>query len=192
MRSKVIGITGTPASGKSTFASALSNKLGIENVIELGEVVQKMHFYTSYDRHYRAYVADIAALEKYIRKKCEEKGDIVIVGHLLADLNIRVDAMVVVRARLESLLNRMLKRGYSIAKIRENIAAEITDYFGNASAAKGIPTIEVLSEEDKNRAIKELSDFIKGKGANLHSRGLSYNRGSEFEKFIKGHPELGL
>ena len=194
LRQKItIGITGSPSAGKSRFAKIASKKLRISRVIEIGEIVREKGMYTNYDRKDRSYVADMGKLNGYLSAEIKKDGSLILVGHLLPDLDIMPDAMVVVRAGLEEMLSRMRARGYNKQKIRENIIAEITDYCGETSRAAGIPTIEVFSASDELRAIRTLRSMIGGKIEGIDA-GISTlgSRSAEFEGFVKRHSSLGL
>ena len=192
-RAVVIGITGTPSSGKSRLASIVAKELPGSRIIEIGEVVRKAGFHTSYDRKDRSFVANMAKLKAFLSEESKIGGTLVIVGHMLPDIGVSTDITIVVRARLEDLYSRMRRRGYPRGKIRENISAEMSDYCGETSRNEGMKTFEVCSKTDEKRLVALIRRMRKQQGriGELPAH-KTVNRGKEFESFVIAHPELGL
>lgn len=121
-----IGITGVPGSGKTTLAKDLA-KLYHLQYISINDIVIK---------HRLGKEVDVARLEKIVRKRLKGMDNFVIEGHLLVDLNTRLDKIILLRASYRALLRRYRRRNYSEWKIWENIAAEVLDYFSINLAGK--------------------------------------------------------
>ena len=192
-RAIVIGITGTPSSGKSRLASIIANELPGSRIIEIGEVVKRAGFHTSYDRRDKSYVANMRKLRAFLLKESRTGETLVIVGHMLPDTGVRTDLTVVVRASLENLYDRMVRRGYPKEKIKENISAEMSNYCGETASNNGMRTFEVYSKTDEKQlvaAIRKMQE-VHGNIVKL-PRPKMRSRGREFEKFIREHPGLGL
>ncbi len=125
MRPKLIIISGTPCTGKSTLAQALAKKLGYERL-------DLHHYYktisSGYNKKKQAYDIDKKKFIALAKKKLSstKKGLIVDshISHLLpAKL---VDFCIVLTcSNLKVLQKRLQKRKYSSEKIRENLDAEI-------------------------------------------------------------------
>ncbi len=128
MKQKVIALTGTPGTGKSSIARILKKK-GFA-VIDLNYEVRRRKLYSAYDRKRKTYVADMKKVGKFIKNilKTEKYRDkqIIIDSHLshLLPASI-IDAVIVLRCSPEALEKRLEKRGWNREKIRENIEAEI-------------------------------------------------------------------
>ena len=70
-------------------------------------------------------------MERKVREKIRElEGSIIVEGHLLADMDIDCDLVIVMRCPIDILEQRLVKRGYNQKKIKENIEAELIDYCG--------------------------------------------------------------
>jgi broad-specificity NMP kinase len=52
------------------------------------------------------------------------------VGHLVPEIKIKYDMIIVLRIGLKLLVERLEERGYQKEKIRENIVSESIDYCG--------------------------------------------------------------
>ena len=192
-RAIVIGITGTPSSGKSRLAAIIADELPGSRIIEIGDIARRPGFHTSYDRKDRSYVADMRKLKRFLDAESDNGGTLIIVGHMLQDIGVDTDLTIVVRASLEELYGRMARRGYPRDKIRENISAEMSDYCGETARNNGMKTFEVYSKTDEKRVIALVRRMHAQQGKlgkmprpNVRSRGV------EFEKFVMSHPELGL
>lgn len=154
---KVIIVTGSVASGKTTLAERLSKKLNFE-YLDVNKIINKIS--EGYDKKRKSKIIDVGKLNKYlireisIIKKTNKKlsiknintkknpiikktiknnkkiikNGIVIDSHLSHYLPKRyVDLCVVTKCDLKKLEKRLRKRGYSKEKIRENLDAEIFD-----------------------------------------------------------------
>ncbi len=113
-------ITGTPGTGKSTIASLLSKKTGIELISITGIIHKKMHLGPRHE-------VDIKKLAKHLRF-LRQKKDFVVEGHLACEMKLPVDQVIVLRTEPKILRKRMEKRGYGKLKIEENLMAEMLDY----------------------------------------------------------------
>ncbi len=124
-RARIVVITGTPGVGKTTLAKELVRK-GYERL--------DLHrFYTQisdkYDTRKQCYVIDYTKLVALVKKRLHEttaKG-LVVDSHVTHYLPAKlVDLCVVLCCSdLKVLKRRLQKRKYSVAKIQENLEAEI-------------------------------------------------------------------
>ena len=108
-----IGIAGVPGTGKTTISNILSEKLGIP-VIHQSDLFSGL-------------VSLKAVRTKFwwVLKKYE---DVIIEGHLLCDVKLPLDILIILRTRPDVLISRLEERGYSKEKIDENVLAEALDY----------------------------------------------------------------
>ena len=157
---RVIVITGTPASGKSTLARRLAKTLGNSELIEANEIVKDLHLYRK-----RSPEGEIIADMKELRNELERRirnsktGFVIIEGHLLCDIKIRGAVAIVIREHLKALLGRMKKRGYSAKKIEDNIVSEAIDYCGVNSLANYGSVNEIMGG---GKALDRIIGIIKG------------------------------
>ena len=167
MRKLVVAITGTPGTGKSTFAKRLSKELDSCRIIEINDVVERHKLYSRMDQ-FGSKIVDLKKLNRALKARIGEadEGVVLVVGHLVPDLDLDQDVTVVLRTGLETLVKRLEGRGYPKGKIRENLVAEATDYCGIVSGEKCASTYEAESELDRKRVIGyiyALSRRIKAK-----------------------------
>src|SRR3990170_2216803 len=124
-RPPVIGITGTPGTGKKSTGRIVADLLGYQ-FLELNRVAFETG--SVLDRREDDFEVDPKRLRRNILKRIEG-GGIVLSGHLLPYILKRgeVDFVAVLRCSPEDLEKRYVGRGYSDAKVRENVASEILD-----------------------------------------------------------------
>jgi adenylate kinase len=161
----VIAITGTPGSGKTSFAQSLSKETGIRP-IEVNDIVEAKGLFTGTDEH-GSKIVKMQELKKeikaLIKKEPPEARGVILVGHLLADLQLDYDITVVTRSNLKILVKRMEERGYNKEKLKENLVSESIDYCGVQAAEKSKETYEAESEADKARLSTYIRERLLGK-----------------------------
>ncbi len=121
--SKLIIITGTPGTGKSTLAKLIA-KLGYFR-LDLHHYYQQLS--TGYNRKKQSYDIDYEKFEKLVKEKLKEHPKIVLDSHIshLLPLNMVGSCIVLTCTDLKELKKRLQKRKYPLAKIRENLDSEI-------------------------------------------------------------------
>jgi len=119
----VIAVVGTPGTGKKTVAHHLSSSLQIDYLdlndvaVEKGAVVGKEG---------STYVVSTSKLRKILLPIIKGRR-LVLSGHLIPSVLKRneVELVILLRCAPEILEVRLASRGYSEAKIKENVAAEV-------------------------------------------------------------------
>ncbi len=112
----MIGLTGTPGTGKSTLSHELE-----ERGYPVTHMVDTIKPYIiDEDEERDTLVVDE---EAWAREFCRVEG--IVEGHLAQYLP--CDRIIVLRCRPDVLARRLQKRGYSEKKIRENVEAEALD-----------------------------------------------------------------
>jgi len=115
----IIGITGTPGTGK-TSASAL-----IGGVLDLNELIKTEGLYLGIDEARDSLIADMDAVYDRVCGIARGRGgNLVIEGHLSHHVS---DSAIVLRLAPDELERRLMARGYSKAKISENALSEAVD-----------------------------------------------------------------
>ena len=120
---KLIIISGTPGTGKTTLAIWLSKKLKIPR-LDLHDYYKQISM--GYDHSGKCYDIDIKKFEQLVRKKIKESALIVDthIAHLLP--RELVDLCIVTTcSNLKKLESRLKERKYSKKKVRENLDSEI-------------------------------------------------------------------
>lgn len=113
-----VALTGTPGTGKSTIAELVDAGFKVVHVNDL----IKDGYNLGMDEERNCLIADLPKLSKYVKAL---KGDVILEGHTAHLLP--VDTIIVLRASPASLRERLATRGWSEAKLKENIEAEALD-----------------------------------------------------------------
>jgi adenylate kinase len=113
-----IALTGTPGTGKSTVAPLVDEGF---RVLDLNALIKDRYNQGS-DPERKSLIADLDRLDEYVESL---EGDYIIEGHISHLLP--VDRIVVLRTAPGVLRERLAKRGWSKAKIEENLEAEALD-----------------------------------------------------------------
>ncbi|KAL0227693.1 hypothetical protein RCL1_003836 [Eukaryota sp. TZLM3-RCL] len=119
-------ITGCPGVGKSTVASLVADKTGLF-LINVGDVVKAERLYEEWDDELQTFILDEPALISYLEPKIEERGVIVDFHSPAVFSSDWFDLVVVLTCINDILYPRLEQRGYSEAKIQDNIEAEIME-----------------------------------------------------------------
>lgn len=123
---KVFIVTGTPGTGKTTFAKKLA-KTQKAAYIDVNVVIKENKFYQGYDGKLKTRIVNLGKVIKHLTKLIHSaKQNLVIDSHLSHYLSPRyVDTCYVTTCNLRTLKKRLIKRRYRQRKIRENLDAEI-------------------------------------------------------------------
>ena len=125
MNKKLLILTGTPGTGKSTLAKKLAGKLGFDR-LDLHHYYRQLS--VGYNRQKQCYDIDVKKLEKLVREKLSSsKKGLILDSHLahLLPKKLVTLCLVLTCSDLKQLQRRLKKRNYPPAKIRENLEAEI-------------------------------------------------------------------
>ncbi|HUY70224.1 MAG TPA: AAA family ATPase [Candidatus Baltobacteraceae bacterium] len=161
-----MAVTGTPGTGKSTFAKRLASRLRSAGaqpaLIEINDLVHKHKLYSGKDKS-GAKIVRIAPLNKMLAASIKKSdGVAVVVGHLVPELRINQKITVVTRLDLIALEKRLKARRYGIEKMRENLISEAVDYCGANSSRKGAEQYQVESTKEKDEVIRYILGVAKG------------------------------
>ncbi len=122
-------MTGTPGVGKTSVSRFLASKLGADLVI-LGELVKRENLISGVDEKRETLIVDTVKLSKRLKKIiADSQRDVIVDGHYSVDVVPAEDVhlVFVLRRNPDELRRLMENRGFSEAKIQENMAAEILD-----------------------------------------------------------------
>ncbi len=148
-----ITITGTPGTGKTSVARALSQKLGVP-LYSLSEIVEKHGLFSSYDEKREAYIVDIEKLINFFSDKKHFIAEGLVAHHIPSDL------CIVLRASPTEIEKRLKTRNYSKEKVKENVESELlaviaTEAFQEPKA----PTVCQIDTTD--RTIEEVVELVE-------------------------------
>jgi adenylate kinase len=164
-----VAVTGTPGTGKTTVARRLADDLGVKYV----NVTERVREGASagYDDERDAPVADIDALRDSVPE------DAVLDGHLSHRLD--PDFVVLLRCAPNVLRSRLEERGWSDAKVDENVEAESLDVTAAEALAVDAPafafdTTDTTVDETVDRVARAVEEREERTGVvdwSAHVRG---------------------
>lgn len=158
--SKLIIVTGTPGTGKTTVAMRLAKKGGFA-YIDVNAVIAKYLLSEGYDRKNKCKIVDVKKLGRAVLDLVKkEKIDVAIVDSHLSHYipASKVALCLVTKCNLKLLKQRMKRRAYSDAKIKENLECEIMDVCLSDADAAGHKTfvVETDSKIDHEKLINKI------------------------------------
>jgi len=158
---KVIAVTGTPGTGKTTLSKKLALKLGF-SYLDVNKIIKKYNLSEEYDKKRKTKIIDIKKLNKELIKEIKSiKNGLIIDSHLSHYLPKKnVDVCIVTKCNLKLLEKRLKKRRYSKLKIRENLDSEIFDICSNEAKEKGHKVLVVDTTKTVNMS-KILDSLLK-------------------------------
>ncbi len=122
-----IVITGTPGTGKSTYAKKLGQELDLP-VINITELLKERGLDTEWDDKRNCFLIDVVELGKILDELIHHDPDFILEGHLAHYLPPEhAERVIVTKCSLPELKKRLEERGYDAQKVRENLDCEIFD-----------------------------------------------------------------
>ncbi|WP_319509147.1 adenylate kinase family protein [uncultured Methanolobus sp.] len=156
----IIGITGTPGTGKTSVTKLLENDQ-LCQVIHLNELIREEKLYSEVDTERDCVVADMDLVYDRVLELHDKSYPVTIVdSHLSHHI---ADIVIVLRTSPAKLKERLEKRKYSVEKVRENLEAEALDII----LAEAVDWCEKVFELDTtegtmDRTFKDIWRIIKG------------------------------
>ena len=129
MTRRIIVVTGTPGTGKTTFARMLARHLNAE-YLPVGKFITRHHLFRRYDEKRRTKVVDMTKTSRRMRRLIKLSDHTIVVethhpeGIIANDL---ANVVFVLRCKPSILMRRLRRKKWSNEKIRENVMAEILD-----------------------------------------------------------------
>ena len=148
----IIGITGTPGTGKTSVCQSVQVPC-----LDLNSVIETEGLYTGVDPDRGSLIADLDRLGDYVRRMEATAGGrvLVIEGHLAHLL--RPEVAIVLRAQPSVLAARLKLKGFSAPKIQENLEAEVLDLI----LAEAVELCETVYEVDTSgKSVKEAASVV--------------------------------
>jgi len=125
----IIIVTGTPGTGKTTFAKALAKTIGA-NYVNVTRHVLKHKLYRGVDPERRTRIMDVPKTRASLKQELGTTHVLSVVDtHIPEEIISRgsVKQVFVLRCDPRILESRLRRKGWKASKIRENVLAEIVD-----------------------------------------------------------------
>lgn len=157
---RLIVITGTPGSGKTTIANAVASRIKGAELVHANDLIRSKHLFSSYSKD-GAMVVKLGALRKEIGRlrRSSRSRVLIIEGHVLCDISIPGATAIVVREHLSRIRERLARRGYSKKKINGNLVSEAIDYCGVNSLINYERTVELMNSR---ASISRIAGIVNG------------------------------
>jgi len=123
-------VTGTPSTGKTSFALKLSLFFYF-NYFNINTLAYYSHSYKYYDKKRNSHVLDLNKLSILINKLLDLVPDIIFDSHILDCFTEQLDYVIILRYDPLKLVHRLKLKGYSERKIKENVEAEFLGILSN-------------------------------------------------------------
>lgn len=135
----IVALTGVPGTGKTTIAEALAAR-GVR-VVHLNDFARAAGLLDEMDVERGSYLVDMDELAERLGAVLEDAPRVVVEGHFAHEMD--VDAIVLLRVDPLVLVERLRARGWSDAKVRENVEAEALDVLAAEVQDTGLPAVEI-------------------------------------------------
>lgn len=163
----LFALTGTPGTGKSTLSAELRSR-GYD-VIDGKAFIRENGLLGEYDAERDTYEVDLDALNDALDPLREDPDVHVLDSHLSHFMDSH--GIIVLRCAPSVLAGRLRARGYSEAKVRENVQAEILDEILCEAAETDIPVGEIDCTSATVREAADIAEKIISGGASDYSPG---------------------
>lgn len=163
----IIIISGTPGTGKTTIAKKITYLMK-GAYLSVNKIISMYHLDEGYDKKRACKIIDIKRLSKILLEKINKakikQKNLIIDSHLSHYLPPEVvDLCIITKTNLKELEQRLKKRHYSSAKIRENLDAEIFDicYYEAKELGHKIKVVNTSKPYKLNWIVKSQGNFNK-------------------------------
>lgn len=153
---KVIVVSGTPGTGKTTLSKKLAKKLQF-HYIDTNKIISRYKLSEGYDRKRKTNIIDVNKLNKKLiheienYKKSKKYNGIIIDSHLSHYLPKKyVDFCIITKCGISELNKRLKRKGFHKEKIRENLQAEIFDVCYNEALTRKHKIISIDTAKSFN------------------------------------------
>ena len=158
----VIIITGTPGTGKSSVAEALQKMLGKKWLLVNEKEFCKKQGIGKIDKKSGELEVPLKALQKrlsaFIKERQKKGFSLILEGHLLCEIKLPADLVVLLKCEPKLLEKRLLERKYSQLKALDNVFCEMIGYCGK-KVLENFPKTRLL-ELENGKSIKEIAERI--------------------------------
>jgi len=122
----VLLITGTPCTGKTFVAKKIAQLLN-GRFVDVNKLIREKKLFVK-KRGEKEKTVKLKALERVLKKILSKEKNVVVESHLLCEMRLPCDKIIVLRCEPGVLEKRLKKRKYPQWKMKENVLAETLDY----------------------------------------------------------------
>ncbi|CAD7704056.1 unnamed protein product [Ostreobium quekettii] len=154
-------VTGTPGVGKSTICDLVAKATGLCH-INVGDIVKDQGLHDGWDDQYQSWIVDEDKVCDYLEDIMSE-GATIVEYHSCDFFPERwMDLVVVLRTNNTTLYERLEKRGYSEAKIQENVTCEIMNVvLDEAMESYRKEIVMVLQNDDVEEMERNVESIVQ-------------------------------
>jgi adenylate kinase len=155
---KVIIVTGTPATGKTTVAKAIAKQLDF-HYVDVKRLIKDNNLSEGFDEERDCDIIDENKLSKFIVDNVIKayNRNVVIDSHLSHFIPKKnVDVCVLTTCELDDLKKRLEERDYAYKKIKENMMCEIMDIVGEELREQGYEAFLIDTSKELISQIEKL------------------------------------
>lgn len=145
---KVIAVTGSVGTGKTTLAKMIAGKSHYD-YLDVNRLIREKGLGEGHDEKKDCFIVDEKKLARALVEFLDSsKKDVVIDSHMSHFLDKKyVDLCIVTKCKIEVLKDRLSERGYDDSKIKDNIEAEIFNVCLDEAKERGHDVIVVDTSE---------------------------------------------
>ena len=148
-----LAISGTPGTGKTTFAKVLGKELNLE-VINEKDFALKNGIGTFNEQD--ELEIPTKKFEDKLNDFLKTKEDIIIEGHTLCEANLDVDKFIIITLDPEKLQLRLELRDYPTEKIMDNLFCEGIEYCKKHAMRNYKKKLIMIESDDTNKMLGEI------------------------------------
>jgi len=151
-----LGITGTPGVGKTTISKKIGEYYKLKALNERVFALDKG--IGSFDTEENELVVPLDKLQEKLRELLKNEENVIVEGHMLCEIKLDFDYLVLIRCHPELLETRLEAKGYKAEKIQDNVFCEGIEYCKKHALRNY--SKEKIIEVESRKSIKETSDAI--------------------------------
>jgi Predicted nucleotide kinase (related to CMP and AMP kinases) len=155
-------ITGTPATGKTTFALKLSLFFYF-NYFNINTLAYYLNAFEYYDKKRDSKVVNLSKLKSLIKKLINSDLSIIFDSHILDCFPSNIDYVIILRCEPLELARRLKLKNYPESKIKENVEAEFLGILSYESHLK-FKKSKIIELDNTNRRKIPLNLILLIKG----------------------------
>lgn len=161
-RPPVFLLTGTPGTGKTTWAKALGKSLKLKVIAEKAFV--KKHRLGTWDPTQKEWEVDLAKYARALKQEMRSATrPLLLEGHLLCEIRLPVNGVIVLTCSPTELERRLRARqGYSEVKVQDNVFCEEQEYCLSRVKTNypRVPRLVVATHKPKKGVRSRLVDWV--------------------------------